>query len=376
MNACPACLCRSALIGHLAPHVAGRLGERQPARRAVALLSLPEAELIAAVAGSGPASRSARRLMAGLDASAVRECVAASGQHAVCRHDDAYPGGLAELHDPPTALFSTAPAGRLAELAAGPAISIVGARRASPTGLAAAYELGRGLAAAGITIISGLALGIDAAAHRGALDAAGPAIAVVAGGADVVYPRLHRRLWERIAREGAIVSELPPGTSPYRWSFPARNRIMAALSGLTVVVEARERSGSLITASFAAEAGRDVGAVPGSVAASVSAGSNRLLREGAAVIRGPQDALDELLGNGHGLDPAELARAAADRALTGALPPPLRAVLEAVEQGLQGDEIATAAGLAPAAARSALGRLEAAGLVRLDGLRGYVRRTG
>jgi DNA protecting protein DprA len=172
-----------------------------------------------------------------------------------------------------------------------------------------AHALGRGLAAAGVTVVSGLALGIDAAAHRGALAAGGEPLGVLAGGVDVPYPRRNRALHAHVHADGVLVSELPPAHRPQRWSFPARNRIMAALGRLTVVVEAAESSGTLITAEFAAQLGRELGAVPGHVTAQGAAGSNRLLREGAAVIRSPEDALDELLGVGavaglYGGDPA------------------------------------------------------------------------
>jgi DNA protecting protein DprA len=273
--------------------------------------------------------------------------------------------------------------------------------------------LGRGLCAAGVTVVSGLALGVDAAAHRGALAAGDAAIAVLACGADVAYPPSHRGLYERIRSRGVVVSELPPGTPPMRWSFPARNRLMAALGELTVVVEAKERSGSLITATFAEQLGRDVGAVPGQVTGKRAAGSNRLLRDGARVIRGPEDVLDELFGIGEGaavgpsgddrrpVDATEAAQdgakragvngdgeagelrrrrehlAAALEAPSGArdLEPRARRVLEAVEAGHGVEAIGAAARLSAAEVRAALGRLELVGLVARDGL-GTYQRTG
>ncbi len=176
---------------------------------------------------------------------------------------------------------------------------MVGARRASSYGRALARELGRELAAAGLVVVSGLAFGIDACAHRGALEA-GRTVAVLGCGADVAYPAAHRSLWRRIQESGLVLSELPPGTGAWRWSFPARNRIMAALAAMTVVVEAAERSGSLITADLAADLGRDLGAVPGPVNSRVSAGPNNLLAGGACLVRDAQDVLDATIGPGIG----------------------------------------------------------------------------
>jgi DNA processing protein len=176
-------------------------------------------------------------------------------------------------------------------------VTIVGARRATSYGREVARELGRELAAAGMVVVSGLAFGVDGCAHRGAIDA-GRTIAVLGCGPDVAYPAAHRSLWRRIGEEGLILSELPPGAAPWRWTFPARNRIMAALAGMTVVVEAAARSGSLITADLAADLGRDLGAVPGPITSRASAGPNNLLAGGACVIRDAQDVLDAMLGPG------------------------------------------------------------------------------
>ena len=179
-----------------------------------------------------------------------------------------------------------------------PAVTIVGTRRASPYGTEVAYALGRGLGASGVPVISGLALGIDGTAHRGCLDGGGVPVAVVAGGPDVVYPRRHRSLHEKVRAAGLVLSELPPGTEPYRWSFPARNRIMAGLARMTLVVEAADPSGSLITAEFAKDLGRCVAAVPGRITSTVARGTNNLLKDGATPISGTEDVLDELFGVG------------------------------------------------------------------------------
>jgi DNA processing protein len=201
------------------------------------------------------------------------------------------------------------------------AVAIVGARRATPYGLEVARTLGRGLAAARVIVISGMALGIDAAAHSGALEVGGPTIAVLAGGADRPYPRSRAPLYRRIIAEaGCAVSEMPPGFAPFKWGFPARNRIIAGLAAATIVVEAAERSGSLITAEMAQDLGRIVAAVPGPVTSRMSAGTNALLRDGAELVRDAQDALDAVFGPGTrlvapGPDPSRLA-------------PELRAVLD------------------------------------------------
>jgi DNA processing protein len=188
--------------------------------------------------------------------------------------------------------------GLLEGIEPGAAVTIVGSRRATSYGREVARDLARELAAAGLVVTSGLAFGIDACAHRGALDAGGKTIAVLGCGPDSPYPAAHRGLWRAIAETGVVISELPPGSTPWRWSFPARNRVMAALAAMTVVVEAATRSGSLITADLAAELGRDLGAVPGPVTSRPSAGPNDLLAGGACVVRDAQDVLDAMLGAG------------------------------------------------------------------------------
>jgi DNA processing protein len=248
----------------------------------------------------------------------------------------------------------------------------VGSRRPSPYGLEMAGALGRGLAVAGVTVVSGLALGIDAAAHRGCGEAGGFPVAVLAGGPDIAYPRSNRRIHRDVARTGLVLSEMPPGQRAFRWSFPARNRLMAGLAGMTVVVEAANPSGSLITAEFAQDLGRIVGAVPGRVTARMAAGSNALLRDGAAVIRGVEDVFDDLLGAGAG------ARADEEAALRRreALAPELARVLEAVEAGEGIGGVAAAAGISAREARVALARLEADGLVVRGPLGSYERAAG
>jgi DNA processing protein len=237
-----------------------------------------------------------------VDVDALREAVDRAGLDAICRHHVAYPARLTDLTDVPAVLFVAGGVERFVEMAGGDlesgprAVAVVGTRRASPDGLEIATSLGRGLAAAGVTVVSGMALGVDSAAHGGAVVVGGRTIAVLAGGADVPYPPTKARLYERILEHGCVVAELPPGFVARRWCFPARNRVIAALAHATVVVEAARRSGSLITAEIATDLGRDVGAVPGPVTAWRSAGANALLRDGATLIRHAGDALDLAVG--------------------------------------------------------------------------------
>ena len=190
----------------------------------------------------------------------------------------AFPAPFADDVDPPGVVFTIGDPGVIA----GARVAIVGTRSATRYGLDVAHELGSGLAAAGVGVVSGLALGIDGAAHAGALDAddgAGPPIAVVGSGLDIVYPRAHRELWRAVGRRGLLLSEAPLGTRPDRWRFPARNRLIAALADVVVVVESREAGGSMHTVNEAVRRGRTVLAVPGPVRSAASLGTNRLLGE-------------------------------------------------------------------------------------------------
>jgi len=217
----------------------------------------------------------------------------------IVRGEPGYPSSLLDLGgDAPHALFGCGSKQLVRELDPEQTVTIVGSRHPSAYGLEVAEELGHLLAAAGLVVVSGMALGIDAAVHRGALAGNGATVAVLGGGPDVVYPRSERRLYERIVAKGAVISEVQAGTSPGPGAFPLRNRIMAALAKMTVVVEAAQPSGSLITADRARELGRDVGAVPGRVTSRVAKGTNNLIADGVAVIREAQDVLDCLLGVG------------------------------------------------------------------------------
>lgn len=360
-SACPPCLRRARLLAQLAPYIE-RVATGAPGSRSPELLRLSDRDLAAAAA-----PKVAGQLLARVAAPADRELLAEverAGCWACCRHDDRFPAGLRDAADAPRALIGRGDPALLDGLVPGAAVTVVGARRASSYGREVARQLGRELAAAGFAVVSGLAFGIDACAHRGALES-GLTVAVLGCGADLAYPAAHRSLWRRIGETGLVLSELPPGAGAWRWSFPARNRIMAALAGMTVVVEAASRSGSLITAELAAELGRDLGAVPGPVGSRLSAGPNELLAGGACVVRDAQDVLDAMLGAGV-------------RRIERAGPPldaELAAALEAVELGaVTCDAVAVARGLSGAAAAAALADLESRGYLECS-LMGVYSRT-
>jgi DNA processing protein len=199
---------------------------------------------------------------------------------------------LRAIHDPPARLYLRGNGD--ASLLTHPAVAIVGARACSPYGAQVAHMLGRQLAAAGVVVVSGLARGIDGEAHRGALETDGHTVAVLGCGIDRDYPAAHANLARSIAERSLIASEYEPGVEPAPWRFPARNRIIAGLCVATIVVEARERSGALITADFALEEGREVFAVPGEITSALSAGANALLRLGATPLTAAADVLESL----------------------------------------------------------------------------------
>jgi DNA processing protein len=208
--------------------------------------------------------------------------------------DVRYPTLLAAIPDPPPVLWSRGDVARLSD----PAVAVIGSRAGSRYALEVAEQLARDLALRGVTVVSGLARGVDSAAHRGALAAGGHSIAVLGSGADVIYPPEHKDLATDLIDAGAIVSELLPGTPPRRNQFPRRNRIISGLSLSVVVVEASEKSGSLITAGCALEQGRDVMVVPGSVLSGRNRGSHTLLRDGAKIVESADDIVDEVGGLG------------------------------------------------------------------------------
>ncbi len=358
--ACPDCLRRSWLLALLGPYVE-KIATGSPGSRSPELLRLSNEDLVAVAA-----PKVAGQLLGRIEALGEAELAAeldAAGCWACCQHSTVYPTPLRDALDAPWALIGRGDHQLLANLEQGGTVTVVGARRATSYGREVARELGRELAGAGILVVSGLAFGIDACAHRGALEA-GNTVAVLGCGPDTAYPAAHRSLWRQVCERGAVVSELPPGAQPWRWTFPARNRIMAALAGMTLVVEAAARSGSLITADLAADLGRDLGAVPGPVTSRASAGPNNLLAGGACVVRDAQDVLDAMLGVGA----RRLERCGPD------LDASQLDALAAVEAGATScDAVAAALGLPGAEAGAALTRLELLGYLACSPLGIYSR---
>lgn len=288
----------------------------------------------------------------GLDERAERERLAAAGFRFLARSDPAFPAILRAIHDPPPGLFLRGAAAE--ELLARPAVAVVGARACSPYGRQVARLLGRELAAAGLVVVSGLARGVDGEAHRGALDGGGATVAVLGCGIDRDYPAAHRALAAEIAERSLVVSEYAPGVAPAPWRFPARNRIIAGLCSATVVVEARERSGALITADLALEEGREVFAVPGEITSALSAGSNALLRLGATPLTAAADVLESF-----GLAPADVTPPD--------LSPAAAALLERIRDAAAApDELVRSLRLGAGEVAVALTELELAGLVTLE----------
>ncbi len=309
-----------------------------------------------------PLLAQALALRRGFDADAERAALMTRGIGHVGIGEPGYPVRLAELPDPPFGLFmiglTDAPG------VDQPVVAVVGSRRPTTMGMRFAHDLAKGLAARGALVVSGLALGIDAEAHAGALAAGGPTLAVLGAGVDVSSPRTNDRLRAEILAEGGILSEYWPGTEPAPWRFPARNRIVAGIADAVVVVEAGERSGALITADFALEQGRPVLAVPGAPLAAASVGCNALLRAGAAMCESVEDVIAECahlawggIGPSRGSCPAPAGLDGQIWELLGREP-------------LRLDEIGARVGADAAAVTAALGRLELDGYV----VRGQAQR--
>jgi DNA processing protein len=295
-----------------------------------------------------------------------------TGGRLIAVHDPEYPRELLDLFDPPAGVFVVG--GRLDQWPA--KVAVVGARNSSAGGRELSGIIGRGLARQGACVVSGGARGIDAAAHRGALDAGGPTICVLASGLDAPYPPKNRELVGAISKHGAVVTEYTPGTSAEPFRFPARNRLVAALARAVVVVEGAAGSGSTITADHALDLGRDVFAVPGAPTSPLSAVPLQLIRDGATLIRGPADLLEDL-----GMAPPEGDATENTSSTTARLPlvdgsvasDAERRVWNALDNGSPADVVATKTGMPLSQVISALSQLELHGLVRLAGGR-YERR--
>lgn len=269
-----------------------------------------------------------------------------------------YPALLREISDPPAFLYVKG------EITAADrnAVAVVGSRSASTYGVSMARELCLGLGRLGFTVVSGLARGIDAASHEAALEAGGRTLAVLGCGVDIIYPPEHEPLYRAVQQSGAVLSDLPLGTPPFSYNFPARNRLISGLCVGVVVVEATEKSGSLITAQLGLEQGREVFAVPGHAGASRSRGTHRLIRQGAKLVEGVEDIVEEiapqLIKDGHRLESPRLL-------IPPGLSPECRKVFDLVAaHSLQIDEVIEASGLSPAKVSEILLDLEIRGILK------------
>ena len=330
-----------------------RLGDRDPAT----VPHMDAREFAQRLSPSDKALAAFEELRRTFDAEETRGRLTERGFWAVTLAEEGYPERLRGVPDPPPALFV---GGFIPE---GPAVALVGSRKASVTGLEAARKLGRALGERGVCVVSGLALGIDAAAHEGALEVGGPTLGVLGCGIDLVYPRSNRLLYEGVREAGALVSEYYLGEAPLRWRFPARNRVISGLSDSVVVVEAAEKSGALITARHAADAGRDVWAAPGPLGLPECRGSNRLLADGAGVLWDVEEFADAVAPEGAIAteSPLPVAEVAPPE-----LPAHEQAALEGV--GFEPTEVDVIAG------RSGVGVRELLSALVLLELKGYVRR--
>jgi DNA processing protein len=333
-----------------------------------AVLRTPVVDLAGRAKISEGASRAFDELQRVFDPGRMQDRLGAKGIEAFTPVDEGYPGPLRSIPDPPPAVFVN---GTVPDTVS---VALVGSRKASATGIETARALGSALSERGVCVVSGLALGVDAAAHEGAVEAGGPTVGVLGCGIDVVYPSRNRDLFQSVRRHGALISEYYLGEAPLAWRFPARNRIIAGLAGTLVVVEAPEHSGALITARHALDAGRDVWAVPGPPGVRECRGSNGLLADGAGVLWDIPEFVDavarehrvpvagEASGDGEpvpdGLDDTEAA------VLSGVGFIPRGVDVVANECGVEMPEVLTALAL-----------LELKGFVSRDGVGSYVRRA-
>ncbi len=345
-------------VTHIGPVRLGRLRDRFGTLDAA--WSADERELLAVLD-----ERTCRAVLSArmkVDPERVMERITGSGSEIVTVLDDDYPMILREIPGPPPVLYYRGSLPGHDD----PTVAIVGTRRATSYGREATQRIAGELAAAGVTVVSGLAKGIDGFAHRAALESGGRTIAVMASGVDIIYPPEHRQLAERILEAGALVSDYPPGTKPDAPNFPARNRIISGLSRATIVVEAPSRSGALITVGFAADQGRDVYAVPGSILSASSEGTNKLLRDGATPLTSAADVLGDLdLAPANSREePEQIAFPISDEERA------IYALVTAEPQHI--DELAYSAGLTISQASALMTMLELKGLVANAGAQHFV----
>lgn len=360
-----ACLFLSLLQARVGSSLISRLGNVPPAE----VPRMSASELSGRVKMTDRAARAFDELKSGFDPSVVEQALKERGIGVLTLADGRYPDGLRQAPDPPPALFVDG------EVPEGLAVAVVGSRKCSVTGTEAAREIGRSLGERGVCVVSGLALGVDAAAHEGALEAGGPTVGVLGCGIDVVYPRSNRELFGRVRESGAVVSEYYLGEAPLAWRFPARNRIIAGLCDAVVVVEAAERSGALITARHALESGRDVWAVPGPIGVAECRGSNKLLSEGAGVLWDVPEFVASVAPERESATPD-----AGTASPVGTLPPDLPGNEAAALAGIgfeptEVDVIAGRSGIGVRELLSALALLELKGYVERNPAGAYVRRA-
>lgn len=359
-----ACLLFSLLQAKVGRSLTSRLGDRSLVEAA----SLPERELAAAAGLTEKAARNVSTVREAFDGDRMVDDLAARGISVVTLADADYPELLAAISDPPPALFVRG------ELPAGTSVAVVGARKVSVGAADVARSLGRRLAERGVAVVSGLALGSDAAAHRGALEGGGETVGVLGCGIDVVYPKTNRKLYAEVERRGAVVSEYYLGEPPLAWRFPARNRVIAGLAEVTVVVEAAERSGSLITARHAMDEGREVWAVPGPLGMEECRGSNKLLADGANVLWDVEEFV-AAFGAANGT-PAEPPESTLNQEVPAELPESEARALRAVGFSPSGvDQIGARSGLGMRELLPALSLLELKGYVARDATGAFARKA-
>ena len=331
-----------------------------------AVLQTPLKDLAEWTRISNKTVRAFDELQRGFDAMAVEDRLATRGIEVFTLADDGYPEALRSIPDPPPALYVD---GTLPQTVS---VALVGSRKASSTGIETARALGLALSERGVCVVSGLALGVDAAAHEGAVCAGGPTVGVLGCGIDVVYPRSNRNLFDSVRRSGSLVSEYYLGEAPLAWRFPARNRIIAGLAATVVVVEAPEQSGALITARHGLDAGRDVWAVPGPPGVRECRGSNGLLADGAGVLWDIPEFVEAVAGSYQG---GETLRDGSLDLPPASLPGAEAAVLSGVGLEPRGvDAVAKHSGVGMQEVLPALALLELKGFVNRDGVGAYVRR--
>ncbi len=351
-------------LSHLQARVGSSLVSRLGNLSPEAILETPYSELVGWTRNSEKAARAFDQLQRSFDAGAAEDQLAARGISVLTLADDGYPEMLRNVPDPPPALYLD---GVVPDVTS---VALVGSRKASATGIETARTLGSALAERGVCVVSGLALGVDSAAHEGAVDAGGRTVGVLGCGIDIVYPRNNRALFDSVRRHGALVSEYYLGEAPLAWRFPARNRIIAGLASTVVVVEAPEHSGALITARHGLDAGRDVWAVPGPPGVRECRGSNGLLADGAGVLWDIPEFLEAVAPQGR-TEPGAPASS-----VPAGLPETEAAALSGVGLEPRGvDAVARRSGIVMSELLPALALLELKGFVHRDAVGAYVRRA-